>query len=170
MPKPAITRVSNLQITPSSTNQEKGFYTAPITTAQRNAMTQNNGSFIYNSDIAAFQGLQNGTWNNVYTQSSLGFSLKRTAIGDIAYQILSTDMIVAITAITAARIITLPPIATTTPGQIFIVKKEANSASVATVQPTGGDGSTIDGNPTITLAAAYAVVRLYSNGTNWFSW
>lgn len=68
MPKPAITRVSNLEITPSSTNKEKGFYTAPITTAQRDAMTQADGSIIYNTTTKSFQGRQNGGWTNIATQ------------------------------------------------------------------------------------------------------
>jgi len=67
MPKPAITRVSNLQITPSSTNVEKGFYTAPITTTQRDAITQTDGSIIYNTTTKTFQGHQAGSWTDLAT-------------------------------------------------------------------------------------------------------
>mgnify|MGYP006914501505 CR=1 FL=1 len=70
MPKPAITRVSNLEITSSSTNKEKGFYTASLSTTQRDAITQTNGSLIFNSTTGTFQGLKGGAWNNINTSVS----------------------------------------------------------------------------------------------------
>lgn len=170
MPKAAITRVSNLEIAPSSTNKEKGFYTAPITTAQRDAMTQDDGGFIYNTDTKTFQGLQNKVWNNTYTQSSLGFSLPYTSKA-ANYTVAATDVIIGVDAIGGARTITLPPIVNTTAGQILIIKDESgpNGANAVTITKNA-DNATIDGVGNIALTAGKSgVVSLYSTGTAWFT-
>ncbi len=68
MPLPAITRVSNLQISSDSRNKEKGFYVDALTTAQRDAIpTIENGLLIYNTDTSTFQAYQNGAWVSLTT-------------------------------------------------------------------------------------------------------
>lgn len=58
MPKPAITRVPNLAITPVSTNKNNGLYAPKLTTAQivaipASALTP--GGIVYNTDTNTFQ-------------------------------------------------------------------------------------------------------------------
>ena len=68
MPRSAITRVSNLAVTPSSTNKNNGFYAPQLTTAQRDAIpaaTLVNGAVIYNTTTNTFQNYTNGVWNNL---------------------------------------------------------------------------------------------------------
>jgi len=68
MSKPAITRVSNLAITPSSTNKNNGFYAPQLTAAQIAAIpaaTLVNGAIIYNTTTNTFQNYINGAWNNL---------------------------------------------------------------------------------------------------------
>jgi len=70
MPKPAITRVPNLAITPVSTNKNNGLYAPQLTTAQRDAIpaaTLVNGAIIYNTSINLFQSYQNGAWYTLTT-------------------------------------------------------------------------------------------------------
>lgn len=68
MARPAITRVSNLQISSDSKNKQKGFYVDALTTTQRDAIpTQTNGLLIYNTTTNTFQAYQSGTWTNLTT-------------------------------------------------------------------------------------------------------
>lgn len=167
MPLPAITRVSNLQVSPSSTNKEKGFYTAPITTTQRDALTQTNGLFIANTTTGTFQGLQNGTWGNMNTSASL-FALKRTATA-ANYQVLVTDVIIGVTSTALARTIILPAVANTIAGQIIIVKDESGGANANNITVDGSGAETIDGAANVVISANYGSTRVYSSGTAWFT-
>jgi hypothetical protein len=61
MPLPAITRVSGLAVTPTSSNKNNGFYAPQLTTAQRDAIptaTLVNGAIIYNTNLNTFQSYQ----------------------------------------------------------------------------------------------------------------
>jgi hypothetical protein len=97
-----------------------------------------------------------------------GLTRKRTTVADANYTILLTDMTVAYTSITAARVATLPSVSSAS-SQEFTVKDESGSCSVSntiTVTPASG---TIDGAANLVLNAAYAKTTVYSNGTNWFT-
>ena len=68
MPKPAITRVPNLAITPVSTNKNNGLYAPQLTAAQRDAIpaaTLANGAIVYNTDSGTLQSYLDGAWNNL---------------------------------------------------------------------------------------------------------
>lgn len=68
MPKPAITRVPNLAITPVSTNKNNGLYAPQLTTAQIAAIpaaTLVNGAIVYNTDLGTLQSYVDGVWNNL---------------------------------------------------------------------------------------------------------
>lgn len=70
MPKPAITRVPNLAITPVSTNKNNGLYAPQLTTAQITAIpaaTAVNGGIVYNTSTNTFQVYQNAAWTNLTT-------------------------------------------------------------------------------------------------------
>jgi hypothetical protein len=57
------------------------------------------------------------------------------------------------------------------PGRLFIIKDETGTASnpdAITINTEAAE--TIDGVASVTIATAYGVVRLYSDGTNLFSW
>ena len=114
MPKPAITRVPNLAITPVSTNKNNGLYAPQLTTTQRDAIpatTLANGAIVYNTTTGQFQVYQNSAWNVLNTQAA--FVLKRTATA-ADYQVLVTDVIIAVTNTNAPRTVTLPLVANTT--------------------------------------------------------
>lgn len=73
MPKPAITRVPNLAITPVSTNKNNGLYAPQLTAAQRDAIpvaTLANGAIIYNTTSNTYQIYQ--VINGVSAWSNLG--------------------------------------------------------------------------------------------------
>lgn len=82
-----------------------------------------------------------------------------------AYTVLATDEhpIVIADATTATFAVTLPAASA---GSLVTVKKVDASANAVTVETPGAE--TIDGAANASLATQYEVVRLVSNGTNWF--
>lgn len=99
---------------------------------------------------------------------NLGFNFAaRTAVADTAYSALSTDVIIAYSTLTAGRQITLLA-ASAVSGQIFIIKDEAGAAATYTITIATVSGN-IDGAATKTITSNYGVVRVYSNGTNYFT-
>lgn len=90
---------------------------------------------------------------------------KRTAVANTAYTILTTDYLIAYTALTATRAVTLPT-ASSVAGQHFIIKDEAGTAGSNAITIVG----TVNGasNPTA-VNANYGVYKFYSNGTAYFS-
>ncbi len=98
----------------------------------------------------------------------LGVAFGRTTVADANYTVLLTDRRICYTSISAARVVTLPSVATTT-GQSFIIKDESGNCSgsnTITITPASG---TIDGAANKVVNTAYGVQRIYSNGTNWFT-
>jgi hypothetical protein len=78
MPKPAITRVPNLAITPVSTNKNNGLYAPQLTTTQITtipASTLTNGAIVYNTTTNTFQVYQNGVWTALYSTTNLAGNL-----------------------------------------------------------------------------------------------
>lgn len=76
MTKPAITRVSNLEITPSSTNNNNGFYPPQLTTDEIAAIpagTVQHGGIVYNTTTGFLQTYTSGnTWVNLYAGVIVG--------------------------------------------------------------------------------------------------
>lgn len=93
--------------------------------------------------------------------------VRRTTVNDAAYTAKLTDHLIAYTALSAGRTVTLPAPSSCT-NQIFIVKDEAGAANTHNITVDGGDGN-IDGASTKTISANYGKLAVYSDGTNWFT-
>lgn len=106
--------------------------------------------------------------NNVTGLSSaLARSQKqRRAVNDVDATLAKTDYLIAYSAISAARAITLPA-ASTCKDKHFVIKDESGSANSSTKKITFV--GTVDGasNPDA-ITAAYGIKKIYSNGTAWF--
>jgi hypothetical protein len=99
-----------------------------------------------------------------------GFAMSRTTVSDAAYTVLPTDSRVCYTALTAARVVTLPLASTMSAGQVITVKDESGACSgtnTITITPASG---TIDGAANKVVNTAYGVLRVYAAGSNWFTW
>ncbi|MGD1035907.1 MAG: hypothetical protein ABR878_01685 [Roseiarcus sp.] len=95
------------------------------------------------------------------------FANQRTAVSDAAYSALATDRLIAYTALTAARIVSLPAAANFPAGTPLAIIDESGSCSATntiTIARAGSD--TIDGGASATLASAYGSLTLESNGAN----
>jgi hypothetical protein len=91
----------------------------------------------------------------------------RTAVSDAAYAALVTDRLIAYTALSAARVVTLPSAALYPVGAELTVADESGACSLAntiTIARAGSD--TINGGASSVLSSAFAFVTLESNGVN----
>ncbi len=89
----------------------------------------------------------------------------RTPVADANYTALATDRLVAYTAITAARTVTLPASSAYPVGAMLTVVDESgacSSSDTITVAAAGSD--TIDGASSAEIAAAYGALAFESNG------
>jgi hypothetical protein len=91
----------------------------------------------------------------------------RTAISDAAYTALLTDRLVAYTALTAARIITLPA-ASAYPGgtRLVIIDESGNCSTTKTLTTAAAGTDTIDGAISAVVNQAYGFIGLESNGVS----
>ncbi|MER5882729.1 hypothetical protein ABT160_02755 [Streptomyces sp. NPDC001941] len=153
----------------------------------RGATTNSAGlSFATNAVVQWTVGMRNDSTNDLHVrdnvngrtpwkvrttgavEAGLGFARGRTAVADANYTILTTDSRIAVTSITAARVITLPNVATAT-GQEFVIKDESGAAD-GTKTITVSGAANIDGAASKVINAAYGSLRVYSNGTAWFTY
>ena len=97
-----------------------------------------------------------------------GLKVKRIPTATV-YTVLTTDYIVGVTSTAAARTITLPAAATATVGKTYIIKDESGAAATNNITVQGNAAETIEGSNTKLINTNYGVLRLYTDGTSWFS-
>jgi hypothetical protein len=92
-------------------------------------------------------------------------NVSRHAVSDTNYTALRTDRLIAYTAITAARTVSLPTAASYPVGTLLIVADETgNCSSSKTITLSANGTDAIDGSSSFVLEAAYAAVAIQSNG------
>lgn len=143
--------------------------TLTITLSRNGSDTINGGtSVVLNGPYAAVIIESNGSnaWTIVDRQLA-GYATVRTTVNDAAYTILPTDREVAYTAITAARVLSLPTASSYPVGTILWMVDESGSCSASkTISATPHGTDTINGvNSAIVLNAAFAYLALESNGS-----
>jgi hypothetical protein len=93
-------------------------------------------------------------------------TVSRHAVSDANYTALTTDRLIAYTAITAARTVSLPTAASYPVGTLLIVADETgNCSSSKTITLSANGMDVIDGSSGFVLEAAYAAVAIESNGS-----
>ena len=96
-----------------------------------------------------------------------GFKVHRTAVSNNA-SILPTDYLLGVTSTAANYTLTLPT-ASGVAGQIYIIKDESNGASTHNITLATTSAQTIDGSSTKVISTNYGTLKVYSDGTNWFT-
>jgi hypothetical protein len=92
---------------------------------------------------------------------------QHTNVADANYAALTTDQLVAFTAITAARTVTLPAAASVNPGQPLVIVDESGACSAAnTITVTRAGADTINGAASAVIANPFGYLELASNGSN----
>ncbi len=108
-----------------------------------------------------------GTWlpsSGLHIKKS--FAVYRTTTAATATT--GGQTIIAVTDPSAARTIHLAT-ADRAPGRVMIVKDESGAAGTNNITVDGEGGETIDGVASVTISSNYGVLKVYSDGTNWFS-
>jgi hypothetical protein len=80
----------------------------------------------------------------------------------------SEEVIIGITDTSAARTVTLQT-ADVVGGRVYIIKDESGAAGTNNITVDTQGAETIDGQASIDITANYGCLRVYSNGTNWFT-
>jgi hypothetical protein len=108
-------------------------------------------------------------WLAQLVTGSSGFTLARTAVADRDYTVQPTDVLVAFTALTAPRTLTLPT-AVGRAGMALVLKDESGQAGThhVLVQPVGGQ--MIENALTMSLTMGYEMLAIYSTGAGWAIW
>lgn len=96
-----------------------------------------------------------------------GKTNKRTATAT-DYDILESDYMIGVTSTAAARAIRLMS-GTVRAGRTYIVKDESGACSANNITVSTEGAETIDGAASIVMSTDYQTVRLYCDGTNWFT-
>ena len=119
---------------------------------------------------AAATANNDGQWgssaNPVDFQSHRRLAWKRQAAAADANA--TNTVIVGVTDTSAPRTITLLT-ADLLAGRVIIVKDESGAAGTNNITIATEGAELIDGAATATISTNYGVVRLYSDGTNWFT-
>jgi len=88
-------------------------------------------------------------------------------VADAAYAVLATDRTVAVTALTAARVLTLPAASAYPAGATLTIVDESGACSAtSTVTIAAAGTDTVNGAANAVLAAPYAYLALESNTAN----
>lgn len=88
----------------------------------------------------------------------------RTTVTDAAYSVLATDRMVAYTALSAARIISLPASSAYPTGtRLVVVDETGNCSTVKTLTITPNGADMIDGAPSAVVNIPYGFIGLESN-------
>lgn len=103
----------------------------------------------------------------VYAPDDPAVPTSRTAVNNANYTALATDEVVAYTAISAARTVTLPAASAYPVGKALVIMDESGGCSATnTITITRAGSDTIDGLTSEIISTAYGARILYSNGAN----
>lgn len=78
------------------------------------------------------------------------------------------EIIIGVTDTTSARTVTLQT-ADTVVGRVYIIKDESGAAGTNNITVATQSTQNIDGQSTVLIVANFGKLRVYSDGTNWFS-
>lgn len=152
-------------------------YIGAITAGRQDASSSSIMSFrpLRNS-ILASDGKTAPLWiSGLPTNSSFviglngGQAVRRTTVSDASYTALAIDYIIAYTSLTTGRTVTLKDATTLDSGQTYVIKDEAGTAGTNNITIATTGGQTIDGAATKVINTNYGSMKLYSNGSNWYT-
>ncbi len=149
-----------------------GFVTASFVTyayAGANYATSANAS-LTGTPTAPTQPQNNNSTRiatTAYADRAAAAIIGRTQVSDAAYTVLASDRTVALTALTAARVLTLPAASAYPAGAALTIVDESGACSAtSTVTIAAAGTDTVNGAANAVLAAPYAYLALESNTAN----
>lgn len=140
---------------------------APVGTAPKGACVVGNmyaqprihvlDGTIWNCDSGSLWGFAG------FTPDAYGAPAARTTVSDAAYTAKVWDNLIAYTALTATRAVTLPA-ANSMPGKVYTIVDESGAAGTDNITIAGA------GNHCTSVTANYGQTQCRSNGTAWFTY
>jgi hypothetical protein len=109
-----------------------------------------------------------GSSGNYYAASIQGGLVLHWVSTATDYTAKKSDTFIAVTNTSAGRTITLPS-SVPDAGWVCTIKDESGGAATHNIV-ISGNGHNIDGGASGTIVANYGVARIYSNGTQYYSW
>jgi len=114
--------------------------------------------------VLALESNGSNAWTIVHSRSP---ATARTPVSDAAYSALATDRMIAYTALTAARIISLPAAAAYPTGtQLVIVDESGSCSPTNTISVSRAGSDTINGATSAVIAMPRGYLALESNGVS----
>jgi Major tropism determinant N-terminal domain len=111
--------------------------------------------------------LQDGLTAGGFPAAKIVDVARRTTVSDTAYAALATDRLVAYTALSAARVVTLPAASAFPAGfRLLVVDETGNCSPTVTITVDRAGADTIDGATSAAISSAYGFLALESNGAN----
>lgn len=98
-----------------------------------------------------------------------GMAINRRGVSDVNYTAVATDYMIAYTALSATRTVTLPAASASNTNQIYIIKDQTGNAATNNIVVQGTGGQTIDGAVSKSITTAWGVLKVYTNGSAWFT-
>lgn len=86
-----------------------------------------------------------------------------------SYTTTISDVVIGVTSTAAARTISTT-VGDQLPGRQMIIKDESGAAGTNNITFDPAGSVTVDGATTKVINTNYGVLRLYCDGTNWFTW
>jgi hypothetical protein len=98
-------------------------------------------------------------------------SIQRTrgSIANADYTAKAHDSLIVYGSLSTAHQVTLPAASTVAVGQEMVIKDEAGTAGTNTITVAVASSGTIDGAASKTITTNYGSLKVYSNGTQWFT-
>ena len=121
-----------------------------------------------NIDAANVDLTDDYTWTGVHTFDG-GMVWKRGAYAAGATTGV-TEIVIGVTDTTAARAIDIPSALIAAGTYVIVVKDEYGTAGLNHITVSGEGAETINGVASIDIVEDYGSMRLYSDGTNLFTW
>jgi hypothetical protein len=116
-----------------------------------------------NNRVTVHDGATAGGW--AAAKLSEVVTAARTAVADANYTTLASDRAIAFTALTAARVVTLPAAASYPVGVALTIFDESGAASASkTISFSPNAGDVIEGGGGAVISSAYGYLALQSNG------
>lgn len=99
-----------------------------------------------------------------------GQVINRTSVSSSVYSTTMSDFLISVTSLTTGVTIGLPSPGLVRTGKTYVVKDEVGGAGTTTITIRSFGDSNIDGSVTTTITTNYGAKRLYSSGTEWFTY
>ena len=94
---------------------------------------------------------------------------RETAVQDADHVAGPDDLVTVYTALTAARMVTLPVLATVPNGRELLIADGAGHAAAHHITVAAAPGETISGAATVVISVDFGVVRLLKTSVGWLA-